>query len=80
MGSDSGGTISSTATNISFAKRFRSVAAPARPAATVIMIPTAVSMLRVVVEMAVVPREFRMRAIVPMMTMVIAAIFLCVSA
>ena len=75
-----GGTISSTATTVSFAKRSRRVAAAAPPAVTVIMIATAVSFVRVVVEIAVVSREFLLQAMFPMMVMVVAAVVLCVVA
>ena len=79
LGGILGGTISSTATAVSFAKRSRHAPSSVRAAAAVIMISTAVSIVRVVVEMAVVGQSFLLESIVPMSVLVAVAVLLCVA-
>ena len=78
LGGILGGTISSTATTVSFARRSRHVAASAAPAATVIMISTAVSFVRVLIEMAVVGHDFLIQTLVPMSIFAGSGVVLCV--
>lgn len=61
-----GGTISSTATTVSFSRRSKYVAASTAAASTVIMIATAISLARVMIEMAVVGPAFLLEAALPM--------------
>lgn len=75
-----GGTISSTATTVSFAKRSLRSPEAVPSATTVVMISTAVSLLRVVIEMAVVAQDFLLHAILPMSGLLAAAVTLCVAA
>ncbi len=78
LGGMLGGTISSTATTVSFARRSRGVPGSAAAAATVIMISTAVSLIRVIVEMAVVGREFLRQSLLPMSILTGTALLLSV--
>ncbi len=76
LGGILGGTVSSTATAVSFAKRSRTTPLSVPVAGTVIIISTAISLLRVVIEMVVVGQGFIRHAIVPMLTLVFVAILL----
>ena len=78
LGGILGGTISSTATAVSFAKRSRLAPASVRAAAAVIMISTTVSFIRVVIEMVVVGQDFLLKSILPMSVLVSVALVLCV--
>ncbi len=78
LGGILGGTISSTATTVSFAKRSRLAPSSVRAAAAVIMISTTVSFIRVVIEMAVVGQDFLLKCVLPMSVLVSAALLLCV--
>ncbi len=78
LGGILGGTISSTATAVSFAKRSRLAPSSVRAAAAVIMISTTVSFIRVVIEMAVVGQDFLLKCVLPMSVLVSAALLLCV--
>jgi uncharacterized membrane protein (DUF4010 family) len=80
LGGILGGTISSTATAVSFAKRSRVAPASVRAAATVIMISTTVSFIRVAVEMAVVGQDFLQKSVVPILVLISAALLLCLVA
>ncbi len=77
LGGILGGTISSTATAVSFAKRSRTSASSA--AAAVIMISTTVSIVRVVIEMAVVGQNFLLQCIPQMTVLVSVALVLCIA-
>jgi uncharacterized membrane protein (DUF4010 family) len=78
LGGILGGTISSTATAASFAKRSRKSASSVPAAATVIMISTTVSLTRVVIEMAVVGKDFLLQCIQPMSILISIALLLSV--
>lgn len=65
LGGILGGVISSTATTVSYARRTRSDAAAAPMSAVVIMIATAVVMVRVAIEVAVVAHELLRAAAIP---------------
>lgn len=78
LGGILGGTISSTATAVSFAKRSRLAPSSVRAAAAVIMISTTVSFIRVVIEMAVVGQNFLLKCVLPMSVLVSVALLLCV--
>ena len=78
LGGILGGTISSTATAVSFAKRSRLAPSSVRAAAAVIMISTTVSFIRVVIEMAVVGQDFLLKSALPMSVLVSVALLLCV--
>jgi uncharacterized membrane protein (DUF4010 family) len=78
LGGILGGTISSTATTVGFARRTQHAPDSIRLAVTVILISTAVSLVRVVVEVAVVARDFLTDAIVPMAILIAASLLLCV--
>jgi len=73
-----GGLISSTATTVSFARRSKHVASSTPAASTVIMIATAISLVRVLIEMAVVGPAFLLDAAIPMSLLAGTAIALCV--
>ena len=77
LGGILGGTISSTATTVSFAKRSRFTPTSARSAATVIMIATAISLIRVLIEMVIVDQNFLRDAIIPMSSLTAVAAILC---
>lgn len=76
LGGILGGTISSTATAVSFAKRSRLAPSSVRAAASVIMISTTVSFIRVVIEMAVVGQDFLLKSILPMSVLISVALIL----
>ena len=78
LGGILGGTISSTATAVSFAKRSRLAPSSVRAAASVIMISTTLSFIRVVIEMAVVGQDFLLKSVLPMLVLVSVAFLLCV--
>ena len=78
LGGILGGTISSTATAVSFAKRSRLAPSSVRAAAAVIMISTTVSFIRVTIEMAVVGQDFLLKCVLPMSVLVSVAFLLCV--
>ena len=78
LGGILGGTISSTATAVSFAKRSRLAPSSVRAAAAVVMISTTVSFIRVVVEMAVVGQDFLLKCVLPMSVLVSVALLLSV--
>ncbi len=80
LGSILGGTISSTATAVSFAKRSGTTPSSVAVASTVILISTTISLLRVIIEMAVVGQDFLLHAIVPMLTLIVVAILLSIIA
>jgi uncharacterized membrane protein (DUF4010 family) len=77
LGGILGGTISSTATAVSFARRSRLVPASVQAASTVIMISTTISFIRVVVEMAVVGKDFLLKCVLPMSILVSVALLIC---
>ncbi len=78
LGGILGGTISSTATAVSFAKRSRLAPSSVRAAAAVVMISTTVSFIRVVIEMAVVGQDFLLKCVLPMSVLVSVALLLSV--
>jgi len=61
-----GGTISSTATTVSYARRTRETAAGVHAAALVVVISSGVSVLRIMVELAVVAPSYRLELLPPM--------------
>lgn len=69
-----GGMISSTATSVSFAKLSRSAPSSIPVAARVIMISTAIGLIRVIVEMGLVGGDFLWKAILPMSIMIAVAL------
>lgn len=73
-----GGTISSTATAVSFAKRSRKSESSIPAATAVIMISTTISLIRVVIEMAVAGQDFLQECIQPMSAMISTALLLSV--
>lgn len=76
LGGILGGTISSTATAVSFAKRTQRVSAAAGAAAAVVMISTTVSFIRVLAEITLVGQHFVWDALVPVGTLIVVAIAL----
>lgn len=73
-----GGTISSTATAVSFAKRSRASEASIPAATAVIMISSTISLIRVVIEMAVVGKGFLLQCIQPMSVMISIAVLMSI--
>jgi uncharacterized membrane protein (DUF4010 family) len=73
-----GGTISSTATAVSFARRSRLAPSSVRAASAVIMISTTVSLVRVAIEMAVVGQDAMRKAVVPMAVLILSGLLLCI--
>jgi len=71
-----GGTISSTATAVSFAKRSRKSESSIPLATAVIMISTTVSLIRVTIEMAVAGQDFLLQCIQPMSAMISTALLM----
>ena len=72
-----GGTISSTATAVCFARRSRLAPASVRAASTVIMISTTVSFIRVAIEMAVVGQDSMLNGVLPMAVLISGGLLLC---
>ncbi len=79
LGGILGGTISSTATTVTFAKQSRLAPASFQAASTVIMISTTVSLIRVAVEMAVVGQRSLLTGLLPMSVLISAAVLLCLA-
>jgi uncharacterized membrane protein (DUF4010 family) len=77
LGGILGGTISSTATTVSFARRSRIAPSSVRAASTVIMISTTVSLVRVAIEMVVVGQDSMRKAVAPMTVLILSALLLC---
>lgn len=79
LGGILGGTISSTATTVTFAKRSRLAPSSVLAASTVIMISTTVSLIRVAVEMAVVGQQSMLKGVLPMSVLISAGMLLCLA-
>ncbi len=79
LGGILGGTISSTATTVTFARRSRLAPSSVRAASAVIMISTTVSLIRVAVEMAVVGQQSMMKGVLPMSALISAGMLLCLA-
>ncbi|MBL8817940.1 MAG: MgtC/SapB family protein [Planctomyces sp.] len=77
LGGILGGTISSTATTVTFARRSRLAPSSVRAASTVIMISTTVSLIRVAVEMSVVGQQSMLKGVLPMSVLISAGMLLC---
>jgi uncharacterized membrane protein (DUF4010 family) len=78
LGGILGGTISSTATAVSFSRRSRLAPSSVRAASAVIMISTTVSLVRVAIEMAVVGQNTMRTAVLPMAVLILGGLLLCI--
>jgi uncharacterized membrane protein (DUF4010 family) len=74
LGGVLGGVISSTATTLSYGRRSRDSEKAAQPAAVVIMIATAVVLIRVLIEIGVVSRPLLREAFLPLLVLFLVSV------